>query len=171
MQRRPAASLKQLSELWTAASSYCPGQVAASVPPALHATDTVSSNASTTKSRHAFRCNRTHPATRINPQSKISILTDDNCVFLRPAQRHQQHEHQRSFASGPKRNKRVQAAIQRRTKDAPQHAEPQLDSQPEAAHAEDEQSVVTADSAASQSEVANVVGHPGQTCMQPQCSA
>lgn len=165
MRRRPATSLKQLSELWTAASSNRTGQVVASLHPALHATSIVSSSASIPSSQHDVGCRSAHSERLSYPKFKSPILTHEHCVLSRPALRHQQHEYQHGFATVPKRSKRVQAAIQRRTKNVPQHAESIADTQPEAALADSEQSeqsVVTADSAASQAEVANVVGHPGQ---------
>ncbi len=82
-----------------------------------------------------------------------------------------QHDHwrrgqlgQRSFAAGPKRSKRVEAALERhgRQQAAAQPAEDvAAATQPDAVAAESGNSVVAAEGAATDSDIESVVGHPG----------
>lgn len=158
MRSSSSSSFKYLSKLWTAAANYRVSQGAVSVLPVLHAaTSCASFGSSTTSSLQDANWNESCRCT-IAPLPIIKSIAENELSVNQQLS----HAQQRSFASGPKRGGRVKAALQRRSRGS--HVLQQANHTPQASpglsNAEGEPSIVAADTAASQAEVANMVGHP-----------
>lgn len=152
MQATSRASLRYFSELWafTTILEIQPLTVCTRTLPAICAA-TRSINGLTTDLSVNGDSNAMHQCLQ---KLTNSLKSAGQCRGLRM-------EQWRGFASGPKRSKRVEAALQRRGKTANGLTQLNSSSGVTAVTSEDvsEQSVVAADSAASQKEIANVVGH------------